>query len=123
MDGEFIQIVNLDEVDKLKSFFQHRARHLGILQKKPTAYRLLAVMDEPDFSKIPIIQGGEARLIPSDKFPLKGDISVRGNTVFMYSFQEKMIGIVITSADLANTIRQLFNLAWEGSGGYLSERR
>lgn len=123
MDGEFVQIVNLDEVDKLKSFFQYRSKHLDELSKKVTPHRLLAVMDEPDFSKIPVIHGGEVRMIPSEKFPLKGDISVRGNTIFMYSFQEKMIGIVITSVDLANTIRQLFNVAWEGSGGYMSERR
>lgn len=123
MDGEFVQIVNLDEVDKLKSFFQYRSKHLYELGRKVIPHRLLAVMGEPDFSKIPKIPGGEVRMIPSEKFPLKGDISVRGNTIFMYSFQERMVGIVITSADLANTIRQLFNVAWEGSAGYMSEKR
>jgi len=122
-EGEFVQITNLDEVDKMKSFFQYRTKHLDELAKFITPHRLLAVMDEPDFSKIPKIPGGEVRMIPSEKFPLKGDLSVRGNTIFMYSFQEKMIGIIITSADLANTIRQLFNIAWEGSAGYMSERR
>jgi len=123
MEGEFVQITNIDEVDKMKSFFQYRSRHLEELRKKVSPNRLLAVMNEPDFSKIPIIPGAEVRLLPFEKFPMSGDISVRGNTIFMYSFQEKMIGIIITSADLANTIRQLFNVAWEGSGGYMSERR
>lgn len=122
-EGEFVQIVNMDEVEQLLLFFQYRARHLDSLRARKVSYRVLAVMDEPDFSKVPNLPGGEIRLIPADKFPLKGDISVRGNTIFMYSFQKKMIGIVITSADLANTIRQLFNVAWEGSSGYMSERR
>ncbi|KKU05614.1 MAG: hypothetical protein UX09_C0067G0001, partial [Candidatus Uhrbacteria bacterium GW2011_GWE2_45_35] len=114
--GEFIQIVNLDEVEKIQTFFQYQNKHFKSLRQRGVSYRLLAVVDEPDFSKIPIIPGGEVRLIPADKFPLKGDISVRGNSVFIYSFQEQMMGIVITSADIANTIRQLFNVAWEGSG-------
>jgi len=122
-EGEFVQIVNIDEVEQLRNFFQYQNKHLASLRKHGVLYRVLAVMKEPDFSKVPNLPGGEVRLIPSEKFPLKGDISVRGNTVFMYSFQEKMIGIVITSADLANTIRQLFNIAWEGSGGYMSEKR
>ena len=122
-EGEFIQVVNIDEVDQLRSFFQYRAKHLDSLREHKVSYRVLAVMNEPDFSKVPSLPGGEVRLIPTDKFPLKGDISVRGNNVFMYSFQEKMIGIVITSVDLANTIRQLFNVAWEGSNGYMSEKR
>ncbi|HCU31756.1 TPA: hypothetical protein DIC21_03395 [Candidatus Uhrbacteria bacterium] len=121
--GEFIQIVNLDEVEKIQTFFQYQNKHFKSLRQRGVSYRLLAVVDEPDFSKIPIIPGGEVRLIPADKFPLKGDISVRGNSVFIYSFQEQMMGIVITSADIANTIRQLFNVAWEGSGGYMSEKR
>jgi sugar-specific transcriptional regulator TrmB len=122
-EGEFVQIVNIDEIEQLKAFFQYRAKHLASLGQHGASYRLLAVMNEPDFSLVPQLPGGEVRLIPADKFPLKGDISVRGNNVFMYSFQEKMIGIIITSADLANTIRQLFNLAWEGSSGYMSEKR
>jgi sugar-specific transcriptional regulator TrmB len=122
-EGEFIQIVNLNEVEKVRAFFRYQSKHQNNLSRHGVSYRLLAVVDEPDFSKVPKIPGGEVRLIPTDKFPLKGDISVRGNTVFMYSFQEQMMGIVITSADVANTIRQLFNIAWEGSGGYMSERR
>lgn len=122
-EGEFVEIVNTDEADKMRAFFQYRARHLEALRQRGVSYRVLAVMSEPDFSKVPVLPGGEVRLIPFEKFPLKGDISVRGNTIFMYSFQEKMIGIIITSVDLANTVRQLFNVAWEGSSGYMSEKR
>lgn len=122
-EGEFVEIVSIDEVEKVCSFFQYRRQHIDSLQQRGVSYRLLAVMKEPDFSKIPHISGGEVRLIPADKFPLYGDISVRGNTVFMYSFQEQMLGMVMTSVDFANSVRQLFNLAWEGSSGYLSEKR
>jgi len=122
-EGEFVQIVSLDEVEKVKHFFQYRHRHIEELSRRAVPNRLLAVMAEPDFARIPVIPGAVVRLISSEKFPLRGDISVRGNAVFIYSFQEKMIGIVITSADIANTIRQLFNLAWEGSSGYPTEKR
>lgn len=122
-EGEFVQFVSIDEVEKLKAFFQFRSQHLNSLRRRGVSYRLLAAVDEPDFSKIPQLSGGEIRLIPTGRFPLKGDISVRGSTVFIYSFQEKMIGIVITSPDIANTVRQLFNLAWEGARSYPAEKR
>ncbi|MFH1253759.1 MAG: helix-turn-helix domain-containing protein [Candidatus Uhrbacteria bacterium] len=122
-EGEFIQFVSIEEVEKIKAFFQYRSKHLNLLRQHGVSYRLLAVVDEPDFSKVPQVPGGEVRLIPANRFPLKGDVSVRGNTVFIYSFQEKMIGIVITSADIANTVRQLFNLAWAGAGDFPMEKR
>jgi sugar-specific transcriptional regulator TrmB len=122
-EGDFIEMVSIDDVENLKVFYQYHAKHVDALSQRKIPHRLLAIMKEPDFSRISNIPGGEVRIIPAEKFPLHGDISVRGNTVFMYSFKDQMIGVVITSADIANTIRQLFNIAWEGSGGYMSEKR
>lgn len=121
--GEFIEFVSIEDVERVRGFFQYRVKHLDNLRQKGVNYRLLAVLKDLDFSKIPFVSGGEVRLLSSEKFPLRGDISVRGNTVFMYSFLESMIGVVITSADFANTMRQLLNLAWEGAVSYPSEKR
>jgi len=121
--GEFIEFVSIDDVEKVRGFFQHRTKHLENLRQHQATYRLLAVMKDLDFSRIPFVPGGEVGFLSVDKFPLHGDISVRGNTVFMYSFQEQMIGVIITSSDFANTIRQLLNLAWEGAASYPAEKR
>ena len=94
--GEFIEFVSIDDVERVRGFFRYRDGHLNKLRQKGVSYRLLAVVKDLDFSKIPHVPGGEVRLLSAEKFPLRGDISVRGNKVFMYSFQEAMIGVVIT---------------------------
>ncbi|HLD17469.1 MAG TPA: helix-turn-helix domain-containing protein [Patescibacteria group bacterium] len=124
MEGEFLEIVSIDDADQVDAILHQRETHIRQLEKDGATYRLLAVMKEPDFVRIvPPLPGGEVRLIPVEKFPLHGDLVIRGNTVFLYSFTSSMLGVVLTSKEIADTVRGLFNLAWEGSTSYPSEKR
>ncbi|HBP00362.1 TPA: hypothetical protein DD617_04230 [Candidatus Uhrbacteria bacterium] len=123
MEGEFVEMVSIDDIENIRELIHHRERHLEELQKRNVSYRLIAVMKNPDFSKVPKITGGEVRLVPAEKFPIHGDFIVRNNTVFLYSFTSAMLGVVLTSKEIADTLRQMFNLAWEGSANYPTEKR
>lgn len=53
-------------------------------------------------------------ILPKNKFPFTNEISIFGNKVAIINFKE-MIGVVIESADVAQTQRSIFELAWFGA--------
>lgn len=56
------------------------------------------------------------RRIPEGQFPMKGEIIVFGNKIFAFTIGGKVIGAIIESADLAETLRSVLKLAWFGAG-------
>ncbi len=44
-----------------------------------------------------------------------GDISIYGNKIALMTFRGKLIGVLIESEELAKTMREVFELAWENS--------
>lgn len=62
---------------------------------------------------LPLVDNIERRRIPSDRFPLAGEVAVFGNKIALLSYQGKVMGVLVESAFLAQTVTSLFNLAWE----------
>jgi HTH-type transcriptional regulator, sugar sensing transcriptional regulator len=61
----------------------------------------------------------ESRFLPYDKFPIDGDISIKGGKVIVLSLQgSKPSGFVIHSAEYSKTMLSLFNLSWESAEKY-----
>lgn len=60
----------------------------------------------------------KSRYIPSEKFPVSCDISVYKNTVSVSVLKGKIFGILIESAEIANSVRSFFTLAWEAAEKY-----
>lgn len=58
-----------------------------------------------------------SRLVPSDKFPFSNEIDIFGNKVMIASFKDQM-GVIIESADVAQTWKAIFDLAWEAAEKY-----
>jgi sugar-specific transcriptional regulator TrmB len=56
--------------------------------------------------------------IPVDKFPLFCDIIMYGNNIAITSLKGKLFGIIIESKEFADTMRSIFELAWEAAGKY-----
>ncbi len=54
------------------------------------------------------------RLAPKDKFPFFNEVNIFANKVMIASYKDQ-IGVIIESADVANTQRALFELAWLGA--------
>ncbi|MBI2624478.1 BlaI/MecI/CopY family transcriptional regulator [Candidatus Parcubacteria bacterium] len=57
--------------------------------------------------------GGEYRELPADRYALSGEINVYGDKIAMISYREKPSGVIIESADLATSLRQVFNALWD----------
>lgn len=57
----------------------------------------------------------QSRLVPKDLFPFKSEISLYGSKMAMMSFGEHYHGVIIESADIVDTQRSIFELAWRGA--------
>ena len=79
------------------------------------AFRVLFVMDEPDPTKLPQVPGGQMRVVSRVQCPTTGDITVRQDTIYLCSYEPTVSAVIITSRELARTVRALFELAWVGA--------
>ena len=85
-------------------------------------YRALLAVEDMSLEKIPTIPNLEVRLIPRAFFPTNGDITVRGNTICLYSYKSAILAIVITSQEIADAMRSMFDLAWKAAEAYPSRK-
>lgn len=58
---------------------------------------------------------GERLKIDSKKFPVSADINIYGDTVRIASLGKKLTSILIKDRDIADTMKSLFDLAWEAA--------
>jgi sugar-specific transcriptional regulator TrmB len=54
----------------------------------------------------------EAKHIPGDKYPLKAGIDIFEDSIAMYSFKGKIMGVFIENEYLAQTMKTIFDLCW-----------
>lgn len=64
----------------------------------------------------------EIRYVPKEKFPFRIEGMVYGDKVTFVTIEKgsPLVGIVIESEQIVDTLRALFNLAWEGAKKYKS---
>lgn len=55
----------------------------------------------------------ETRFIPIEEFPSHTEIAIYGDKVAFVSFGRRVIGMILESADIANTLKCMFNLLWK----------
>ena len=60
----------------------------------------------------------EARYIPSDKFNFTNDISIYGDRLSIAFLEGKLGGVMIENKELADMMRAIFELSWEGAERY-----
>ncbi len=60
----------------------------------------------------------ESRIVPFESFPIHSDILIYGNKVAMVSLKGKLVGAIIDHKEIADTLRSLFNLAWDAAEKY-----
>jgi len=58
------------------------------------------------------------RFIPKNKFPLSSTFIIYDNKVGIVSLKGKLIGVIIENKEITNTLRSIFNLAWDGAEKY-----
>ncbi len=122
LKGEALEIVPLDDAyDFVTRGHQvsHSEHYKAVRDESLKARALLVVKDK---KKLEVATKGmkniEVRVIPYDLFPIHGEITIREDRVMMFSYKSALVSIVITSQELADTIRALFELAWKGAEKY-----
>ncbi len=118
LDGEVIQFAPFQPSVMAEELSIGRSEHIQKIHSVNSAFRILLVTDQTDPSKLPDLPNVEIRMIPSARFPTDAEIVVRGNTICLYSFKSAILAVVITSLELANGVRSLFELAWAGAEKY-----
>ncbi len=79
--------------------------------KKISGRALISV--KPGF-KVPFfdINGIEVREIDYNKLPFTGDLGICGSRVYILSHRSRGLGVIIDSADIAEVMKALYEMAW-----------
>ncbi len=115
--GECIQIVPVDRFESVTEILDRRTDHFDDLKAASVPFRSLMVMDAPDPDRVPRVPNSQMRVIPAADFPVRAEITVRGNTVLLFSYKANLLSVIVKSEEFAETLRALFNLAWKGTDG------
>lgn len=118
LKGEYIQLYCFEDVQKNVQMHESQKEHVARLRAQMVCYRALVVTKDREFSHQFKLPGGEVRLVPYATFPIHGEITVRADTIFLYTYAQGMLSIVIKSQSIADTLRGLFDLAWQGAASY-----
>lgn len=121
LEGEFVQILCLDDAMSMKELTDEHPKHHAVLREKQTSHRSIIVSNDPNI-KIPSVGTGEVRIVPMSEFPLHGEITVRGNHIFLFSYRSAILSVVIVSKEIADAVLALFNLGWKGAAEYPSRK-
>lgn len=123
LEGEFVQILSFDDAMASRELAEGRQSHMNNLKNERAPHRILAVMEKPCPEILPEVGVGEWRIVPAKEFPIHGDITVRGNHVYLFSYRTAVLAVIIVSKEIAEAVRSLFDLAWKGAERYPSKRQ
>ncbi len=122
LDGEILQFSPFHFDPMSEEILKGKSNYERDLLAQNVSCRALLVMESLDLDRVPSIPNGEARLIPRAQFPTDAEITVRGNTICLYSFKSAILAIVITSQEIADGMRAMFDLAWKAAEAYPSRK-
>lgn len=98
--------------DFIKVFSEsERKEYIANLRKKRIKVRTIYTSRQKNAVLIPN-PSAERKFVPYEKFPFSADITIYGNKVAIGAYRGKLVGIIIESKEIAETLRLVFNLAW-----------
>jgi vacuolar-type H+-ATPase subunit I/STV1 len=99
---------NIDEVRKfVPSDIVMKQLQAGLRRAKRES---LYITDKETSTQVR--ENSEVRYISMKDSPAYGDIVIYGKKVAVSSFRGKMVSVLIESQDIADTLRELFRIAW-----------
>jgi len=60
----------------------------------------------------------ERRFLPPEKFPFSAEIVIYAQKINLVSYIGKLVGVIVEEKSLAEAMRKLFDLAWQGAKKY-----
>lgn len=58
----------------------------------------------------------EAKYVSPDKFPFKSDVAIYGDNIGISALEGKVVGVIVSHKEIADSFRALFNLLWNSLG-------
>jgi len=104
--------------DKGKNIFTEQEQEDAYKErlKKRIQMKMLYTTSKSESKKKPEL--ASARLIPGDKFPITSSFIIYDNKISIMALEGKVIGVIIESKEISNTLRSIFELAWDGAEKY-----
>jgi sugar-specific transcriptional regulator TrmB len=115
LEGGFVQVVPYDDALSINEIAQSASEHLGEIEQAEISHRVIVVVEDPATCSPPQLPGGEVRIVGKEEFPLQSEITVRGNHVFLFSYEPTLLSVVVSDASIAKTLGGLFSLAWKSA--------
>jgi sugar-specific transcriptional regulator TrmB len=112
LEGEFVQIVPISSAS-IPDVREGKDRHILKLIESGAAARTLLVFESDEIPELP--SHLQVRCVSPELCPIQAEITVRGNHVFLFSYRDTALSVVIVSQEIAQGVRALFNLAWVGA--------
>ena len=111
------EVVSFSSTDSIMKIFPDYPKTLSLkrVQKKIKS-RLIYTCKEPVMKMRDDEMLRETKYISPDNFPFKSDIAVYGDNIGISALEGKVVGVIITHKELANSFRALFNLFWNSIG-------
>lgn len=106
------KIYEIANVDAVKTMFsdQELASFKAELSSRGIQGRAIYSSQDP---KIQPRKSAQLKIIKSKEIQFSGDVLIYENRVALMTFRGKVIGVLIESEELAQTMRAVFEMAWE----------
>lgn len=113
----FEEFIALDECYRILPVEKDSLRQKVIEKVRNLSHRLIYTSAKGKF--LPSKENGfERRYIPIEKFPFTTEIDIYGNKVALISCKGKITGVIIENKEISESLRTIFNLAWEAAEKY-----
>lgn len=121
-DGKDDTVHGISNLDNLHQFFPEVLEAKGNPSRQRNKIKskfLYTTVRGPIYLDGDEVMNRESRFMPPENFPFKGDFNIVGEYVIMISFvAENPLAITIRSAEMAASMRAIFDLAWAQAKNY-----
>ncbi|PIX62269.1 hypothetical protein CO057_02180 [Candidatus Uhrbacteria bacterium CG_4_9_14_0_2_um_filter_41_50] len=119
LDSDMIQIVGLDTLKALRGTGTN-VEHIKELEFRSSKIRAIVVTDDPD--SVPEFDNVECVIIPTDLIDVKGEMTVCGDRLLLFSYTSGLIAVEIHSKTIADTARATLELAWQRAKDWANQQ-
>ncbi len=123
MRGEFLKTdpKNMEAIysfDAVESVFSKSEREEYLKRRAEKGITVRAIYTRAGGERLepPVLT--EYKFVPEKIFPIDADIVIYENKIAIMGLKEKLVGVIIENRDMANSLRSVFNLAWEAAEKY-----
>jgi sugar-specific transcriptional regulator TrmB len=113
--GSIDNFASVDDARELV-LFEEMENHWDRIAKNQIKVRVIYTQTGPP-EKIPenLKPFWQERRVSKEKYPFHGEVVVYGDKVALLSFRGEILGVLVESKEIAQTMRTMFELAWSGA--------